>query len=96
MQAHVFVRGRVQGVGYRYWTAARANALGLAGFVRNRRDGRVEVLLMGSAENVTRMIEAMREGPPSADVEAVDQAAVTAEVLGLQQANETFAMLATV
>ncbi len=96
IRLHVFVRGRVQGVGYRYWTAQRAETLGLSGFVRNRRDGAVEALLIGPAGDVAEMIEAMREGPPSANVTALEQADATAETLALQRPGERFAMLPTV
>lgn len=67
----VFVSGRVQGVGYRDWTVAAALKNGLRGWVRNRRDGRVEAVFAGPAEDVARMIEACRAGPPSARVDAL-------------------------
>jgi acylphosphatase len=63
------VRGRVQGVGYRAWTADAARSLGLAGYVRNRRDGSVEALLSGPAETVEAMLAGMRRGPPLARVD---------------------------
>ena len=66
---HVVVRGRVQGVGYRAWTADAARALRLAGHVRNRRDGAVEVLLAGPTEVVETMLARMRAGPPAARVD---------------------------
>jgi acylphosphatase len=66
---HVTVRGRVQGVGYRAWTADTARSLGLAGHVRNRRDGAVEALLHGPAEVVGAMLARMRDGPPAARVD---------------------------
>ncbi|KMO20942.1 acylphosphatase [Methylobacterium platani] len=65
----IIVRGRVQGVGYRAWTKGVAEARGLSGTVRNRRDGSVEARLAGSAEAVAAMIEACRQGPPGARVE---------------------------
>ncbi len=66
------ISGRVQGVWYRGWTVERAGALGLDGWVRNRRDGSVEAVLCGAREAVERMILACRRGPPAADVESVD------------------------
>src|ERR1019366_10690502 len=48
----IFVRGRVQGVGFRWWTRARALELGLAGFARNMDDGRVEICAQGPVEAV--------------------------------------------
>jgi acylphosphatase len=67
----VRVEGRVQGVGYREACVHRARMLGLAGWVRNRRDGSVEVMLQGAADAVALMIEWLREGPPAARVEHV-------------------------
>lgn len=68
------IAGEVQGVFYRAWTQERARALGLAGWVRNRRDGGVEALLSGPAEQVETMIALCRQGPPAARVEEVSVA----------------------
>ncbi|MDA0241202.1 MAG: acylphosphatase [Proteobacteria bacterium] len=68
---HVVVTGRVQGVWYRGWTVERAGALGIRGWVRNRRDGSVEAVFCGDQEKVDRMIAACRTGPPAADVTAI-------------------------
>jgi len=65
------IQGRVQGVGFRAWTVARAEALGLSGWVRNRRDGSVEALVSGSTEAVGRMIAACQAGPSYARVTGV-------------------------
>src|SRR5207253_9055507 len=62
------ITGRVQGVGYRAWAMRQASALGLRGWVRNRSDGSVEVLLIGGDEAVERMIERCRQGPLGRDV----------------------------
>lgn len=70
-RAHIFVSGIVQGVNFRYYTAATATELGLKGWVRNMRDGRVEVLCEGEEEKVNQMIEWCRKGPPSASVRGV-------------------------
>ena len=59
----VRIEGKVQGVGYRYWTERIAGELGLAGWVRNRRDGSVEALFTGPAEAVAEMLERCRDGP---------------------------------
>jgi acylphosphatase len=67
----VTVRGRVQAVGYRAWTAEVAEELGLAGWVRNRRDGSVEALFAGGPETVSAMIDRCREGPWAARVTEV-------------------------
>jgi acylphosphatase len=68
----IAVHGRVQGVFYRGWTVETARALGLRGWIRNRRDGTVEILLAGEDEAVRRMIELCRRGPSAARVERVD------------------------
>lgn len=91
--SHVFVYGRVQGVGYRAWAAAEAQARELAGFVRNRRDGSVEALLVGAQADVAAMIEALRRGPPAARVEAIDERETATDTLKL--ASRPFAMLPT-
>ena len=56
-----FVRGRVQGVGFRWWTRARALEIGLAGHARNMDDGRVEVLAQGTTGQLDRLEELLRE-----------------------------------
>ncbi|QQS11794.1 MAG: acylphosphatase [Rhodospirillales bacterium] len=76
----VRVRGIVQGVGFREWTARRARALGLDGWVRNRRDGGVEAALSGAPAAVDAMIAACRAGPPSARVDGVEVADGAVEV----------------
>ncbi|WP_029075432.1 acylphosphatase [Kaistia adipata] len=69
---HVMISGRVQGVGYRAWTADEAVARGLSGWVRNRRDGGVEAVFSGQAATVDAMVAACSGGPPLAAVRAVD------------------------
>jgi len=66
------IRGRVQGVFYRGWSRDEALSLGLGGWVRNRSDGSVEMLIVGEEEFVAAMIERCRAGPPSARVERID------------------------
>jgi acylphosphatase len=67
------IEGRVQGVGYRWWAVGAARRLGLCGWVRNRRDGSVELLAIGDAEAIDRLAELCREGPPAAAVTAVSR-----------------------
>lgn len=74
----VRIRGRVQGVGYRAWTAWQAGTLGLSGWVRNRTDGTVEAAFFGPAEAVEEMVRRCGRGPRSARVEAVERAPETA------------------
>lgn len=59
----LLVAGRVQGVGFRYFTRAAALELGLAGWVRNLHDGRVEVLAQGPARSLDDLAERLRQGP---------------------------------
>lgn len=70
----VRISGRVQGVWFRGWTAQTADALGLSGWVRNRRDGMVEAVFSGEEAMVDQMIAACHIGPAHADVEEVDVA----------------------
>ena len=68
----VRIEGGVQGVGYRYWTERVAAELRLTGSVRNRRDGSVEALFAGTADDVAQMLERCKDGPRSAHVTAVE------------------------
>lgn len=68
---HVIIEGRVQGVWFRGWTIQEASFLDLTGWVRNRRDGSVEAVFAGPAEDVDTMIEMCLQGPPAARVEHV-------------------------
>ena len=63
------VRGRVQGVGFRYAMRREAERAGVRGWVRNRSDGSVEALLQGEAAAVARLVEWARRGPPAARVD---------------------------
>ena len=72
MIRHLRIHGRVQGVWYRGWAVDNARALGLSGWVRNRRDGTVEMLIRGDDEAVEAMIARCRPGPPAARVERIE------------------------
>lgn len=65
---HLTIRGRVQGVGFRYALRQEALRLDLAGWVRNRLDGSVEAAVCGAPEQVERLIAWAQHGPPSARV----------------------------
>jgi acylphosphatase len=64
--------GRVQGVGFRFFVDEVAAVEGLAGWVRNLEDGRVEVLAQGDRDAVDRFERRIRRGPPAARVEGVE------------------------
>jgi acylphosphatase len=91
----VIVRGRVQGIGFRAWAEVTALELGVEGWVRNCRDGSVEAVLSGSEEVVLTMIEACRQGPPGARVEAIDQRDAEVDDLALRRCGELFSILTT-
>jgi acylphosphatase len=66
------IRGRVQGVGYRWAMVSEAERLAVRGWVRNRRDGSVEAMVEGDAASVERLIDWAHRGPRGARVTAVD------------------------
>lgn len=68
---HFVISGRVQGVSYRASALEQARRLGLAGWVRNRSDGRVEALAEGSPEALEAFERWLRQGPPMANVTEV-------------------------
>lgn len=68
---HLFISGRVQAVGFRFYMQRKARELGISGWVRNRRDGRVEAVVQGSPEAVEAIIAWARRGPPSAVVSEI-------------------------
>ena len=63
------VSGRVQGVGFRWWTHNQARNLGLSGHVLNRRDGSVEVVAVGDATTIAELKDLLRVGPPGSNVQ---------------------------
>ena len=67
------VRGRVQGVGYRYFVQRAAEELGITGWVRNLDDGGVEVYAIGSASQLADLAGRLRRGPRWAEVRGVDE-----------------------
>src|SRR5205807_2496692 len=67
------VRGRVQGVGFRWFVEHEAHVLGIAGWVRNKPDGSVEVLAMGSRDQLAGLRSRLREGPRAARVDDVEE-----------------------
>ena len=69
--AHVEVTGRVQGVGYREFTRMIAQRLGIAGWVRNRDDGAVELAAAGNPSQIETLLAAVRRGPSGGNVQEV-------------------------
>ncbi|NCP10379.1 MAG: acylphosphatase [Sphingomonadales bacterium] len=65
------IAGRVQGVGYRLWAQGKARGLGVLGWVRNRQDGSVEILVQGAPDAVEDFILASERGPRGAKIENV-------------------------
>jgi acylphosphatase len=65
------VRGRVQGVGFRFWAVREAMHLGVDGFVANEADGSVRVVAEGTRAALHRLVARLEEGPPAALVERV-------------------------
>ena len=70
---HLIVSGRVQGVGFRYYTISEAESLGVAGWVRNRSDGTVEIEAQAAAAVLDAFVEAIRRGPAFSEVDSVDE-----------------------
>jgi acylphosphatase len=66
------IRGRVQGVGFRWFVEREAHILGIAGWVRNNHDGSVEVLAQGTRDQLSGLHSRLREGPRAARVDAVE------------------------
>lgn len=71
-RSHIIVSGRVQGVFFRSRTEAKARKIGVAGWVRNLRDGRVEAVFEGDREAVEEMVSFCKTGPPGALVEDIE------------------------
>jgi acylphosphatase len=68
---HAFVEGWVQGVGFRYFVRDAATRLGATGWVRNRRDGRVEIVAEGQGAILQALESEVRRGPPASRVESI-------------------------
>lgn len=85
----LIIHGRVQGVGYRYWVCDEARRLQLDGWVRNRRDGTVELVAAGPSEAMNQLLAACRQGPPAAHVTSVDRSDTDDEGLTSFEARPT-------
>ena len=80
MARRLVVHGRVQGVFYRGWAVESARTLGLDGWVRNRRDGTVEMVIAGGETAMDEMVARCRQGPPAARVARIDVADIDMEM----------------
>jgi acylphosphatase len=72
VKKHIFITGRVQGVGFRHFTRKNADKIGITGWVKNLPDGRVEALFQGPEQKVNELIDRCKEGPISAYVKEID------------------------
>jgi len=68
---NIRIEGQVQGVCFRDWAVEAARAIGVSGWVRNRRDGSVEVFTLGEPELVERFVDRLREGAPASRVDGI-------------------------
>lgn len=74
MARRFLVRGRVQGVGFRWFVEREARTLGIAGWVRNNADGAVEVFAQGTRDQLSALRDQLQRGPRAARVDDVDEA----------------------
>lgn len=70
--AHIMIRGFVQGVGYRKWARKEAQKMGITGWIRNLPDGSVEALLQGPKETVGILLATYKKGSFLSEIEEVD------------------------
>ena len=89
------IRGIVQKIGYRVWTERQARKLGLYGWVRNRLDGSVEVVVAGPRARVAQLIEDCRSGPPLAQVDDIAVEEASEADLREGRLGEPFSLLPT-
>jgi acylphosphatase len=82
LRRRIVIRGRVQGVSFRFYASREARRNGVAGWIRNRADGSVEAVAEGEPDAVAAFVEWCHEGPPAARVEHVELLAEEPEGLG--------------
>jgi acylphosphatase len=70
-RVRILIEGRLQGMNFRYYTQQQAQKLGLAGFVRNLSDGRIEIDAQGDDESVEQMLAWCQDGPQSAHLKSI-------------------------
>ncbi len=71
-QFHILIQGDVQGLGFRSWMKREAKELGIVGWVKNRKDGKVEAIVQGEEKSVEKIVELCKKGPEIAWVENVE------------------------
>ena len=72
MKKRIVIKGKVQGVGFRYWLYKAAMQRNIEGWVRNKISGEVEALLIGNDKEVNSLIKLCRKGPPSSEVTKIN------------------------
>ena len=72
MKKHIIIKGKVQGVGFRYWLCKEAIQRNIDGWVRNKISGEVEALLIGNDVEVNNIIKLCKKGPPSSEVTKIN------------------------
>ncbi len=72
VQVHIIARGRVQGVNFRYYVLRKANELSINGYVRNLKDGDVEILAQGTHNSIDKLIEFIKSNPGSSFVTDIE------------------------
>ena len=93
---HLLINGKVQGVGYRAFFEDKAVALDVEGWVRNRKNGAVEAVVAGEAQNVDRLIDTCWKGPPACRVETIEPSETNEEMLSNRPKGKKFTMLPTI
>jgi len=91
----LMIRGVVQKIGFRVWAERKALGLGLKGWIRNRLDGAVEVLVAGPPSAVAQLIEHCQDGPPLARVVSIEIEEASPLDLGYRRPGEVFSLLPT-
>lgn len=71
-KAHVFIEGRVQGVGFRHFAKVNAEEIGVYGWVKNLPDGRVEAVFAGPLDHIREMVNRCEKGPGPSRVDNID------------------------
>lgn len=89
VRVRIEITGVVQGVGFRWFAREKARRWGLPGWVRNRPDGSVEIVVEGPASSVDGLIEMLRAGPPGSTVDAIRRS----DANGTDQLPNPFAVL---